>query len=167
MKLWIIYKNGISFSKVIAEMLQDLWEDYIDVDVGKVKNIDPAFLREEKLDYLIIGDIISKEIPSIELQNWLVKFWELSREKNIDLKAISGFYVKLAEIKVEPFWVEQLYDKVKPNLIYPPILRLKLDKVGLGLENDALDLIKEYSNDFIEFIINNNTKKKLRHRGKL
>ena len=167
MKLWIIYKNGISFSKIIAEMLQDRWEDYIDVDVGKVKKIDPSFLLEEKLDYLIIGDIISKEIPSIDIQNWLNRYWELSKKKKITLKAISGFYVTLAEIKVEPFWVEQLYDNVKADLIYPPILQLKLDKVGLELENSALDLIKEYSNEFIEFIINNKTKKKLRHRGKL
>ena len=49
MKLWIIYKNGIGFSKIIAEMLQDRLEDYIDVSVGNAKKIDPAFLVEEKL----------------------------------------------------------------------------------------------------------------------
>ena len=44
---------------VIAEMLQDHLEDYIDVSVGNAKKIDPAFLVEERLDYLIIGDAIS------------------------------------------------------------------------------------------------------------
>ena len=160
MKLWIIYKNGIGFSKIIAEMLQDRLEDYIDVDVGKAKKIDPAFLVEEKLDYLIIGDIISKEIPSLEIQNWLLKYWETSNKKKITLKAISGFYVALADIKVEPFWVEFLHDNVKADIIYPPILRLKLDKAGLELENGALELVKDYSNDFIEFIINNKKRKK-------
>ncbi len=77
-KLWIIYKNGIGFSKIIAEMLQERLEDYIDVDVGNAKKIDPTFLVEEKLDCLIIGDIISKEIPSLEIQNWLLKYGEIS-----------------------------------------------------------------------------------------
>ena len=81
MRLWILYKNGIGFSRVIAEMLQDQLEDYIDVDVGMVKKIDPAFLFEEKFHYLIIGDNISKEIPSLEVQDWLFKYWELSKNK--------------------------------------------------------------------------------------
>ncbi len=32
-----MYKNGIGFSKIIAEILQDRLEDYIDVDVGNAK----------------------------------------------------------------------------------------------------------------------------------
>ncbi len=146
-------------------MLQDRWEDYIDVDVGNAKKIDPAFLVEEKLDYLIIGDIIRKEIPSLEIQNWLLKYWETSNKKKITLKAISGFYVALADIKVEPFWVEFLHDNVKAEIIYPPILRLKLDKAGLELENGAFELVKNYSNDFIEFIINNKKRKKNKKKG--
>ena len=53
MKLWIIYKNGIGFSKFIAEMLQNRLEDYIEVYVGTAKKIDASFLAKEKLDYLI------------------------------------------------------------------------------------------------------------------
>ena len=82
MKLWIIYKNGIGFIKIVAEMLQDRLEDYIDVSVGTAKKIDPVFLAEEKLDYLMIGDTLIKEIPSIEIQNWLIKYWEISKKKN-------------------------------------------------------------------------------------
>jgi len=154
-KLWIIYKDGIGFSKIIAEMLHDRLEDYIDVSVGNTKKIDPGFLIEERLDCLIIGDIISKEIPSLEVQKWLLKFWEISNKKKITLKAISGFYVVLAEIYVEPFWVEFLHDNVKAETIYPPLLRLKLNLSELSLENRAIELVKDYSNDFIEFIINN------------
>ncbi len=155
MKLWIIYKNGIGFSKIIAEMLQDRLEDYIDVDVGEIKKIDPAFLVEEKIDYLIIGDMISKEIPSLEIQNWLLKYWEISRRKNLIVKAISGFYIALADIKIEPFWVEFLQDNINAEIIYPPILRLKLNRAGLALENGALEIVKDYSNDFIGFFIEN------------
>jgi len=159
-KLWIIYKEGIGFSKMIAEMLQDRLEDYIDVSVGNAKKIDPTFLVEERLDYLIIGDIISEVIPNMEIQNWLLKYLEISNKKKIALKAISGFYVAVADIKVEPFWGEFLHDNIKAAIIHPPILRLKLDKAGLVLENGALKLVKDYSNDFIEFIINNNKRKK-------
>jgi len=130
-------------------------EDYIDVSVGNAKKIDPAYLVEEKVDFLIIGDIISKEIPSLEIQNWLLKYWEISKKKKIALKAISGFYVALAEISVEPLWIESLQENINAEMIYPPILSLKLNKAELTLENGALDLVKEYSNDFIEFLINN------------
>ncbi|KKL06719.1 hypothetical protein LCGC14_2593230, partial [marine sediment metagenome] len=83
MKLWIIYKEGIGFSKIIAEMLQDRLEDYIDVSVGNAKKINPIFVVEEKFDYLIIGDTISDVIPSLEIQNWLLKYREISEIKNL------------------------------------------------------------------------------------
>ena len=158
MKLWIIYKEGIGFSKIIAEMLQDRLEDYIDVDVGNANKIDPAFLVEEKLDYLIIGDIISESIPSVEIQNWLLKYGEISRNNNLIFKAISGFYVAPSDIKIEPLWIESLREDINAETIHPPILRLKLNKACLALENRALDLVKEYSNDFIEFLIENKKK---------
>ncbi len=155
MKLWIIYKNGIGYSKIIAEMLQDRLEDYIDVDVGSAKKIDPAFLVEEKFDFLIIGDIISKEIPSLEIQNWLLKYREISGKKEIALKVISGFYVASADIKNDSFWVEFLYDNVQAEILFPPILRLKLNLADISLERTTPELVKKYSNDFVEFIINN------------
>ena len=154
MKLWIIYKNGIGFSKIIAEMLQDRLEDYIDVSVGNAKKIDPSFLVEEKFDYLIIGDIISEIIPSLEIQNWLLKYREISNN-NLIIKAISGFYIALADIKIEPFWVEFLQDNINAEIIYPPILRLKLNRAGLALEDGVLEIVKAYSNNFIEFFIEN------------
>ena len=153
-KLWIIYKNGIGFSRIIAEMLQDRLEDYIDVDVGEIKNIDPAFLIEEKLDFLIIGDILSKEIPSMEIQKWLLKYSEVSKKHNLIIKATSGFCVTLTDFRTEPFWVEFLHDNVKAEKVYPPILHLKLKEANLSLEKVSFELVKEYSKDFIDFVIN-------------
>jgi len=158
-KLWIIYKEGIGFSMVIAEMLQDHLEDYIDVSVGNAKKIDPAFLVEERLDYLIIGDAISGTIPNLEIHNWLNKFWEISKKRNLIVKAISGFYVTLADISVQPLWVDFLQDNVKAEIIYPLILRLKLNTAEISLENGTLELVKEFANDIIEFTINNGKKR--------
>ena len=158
MKLWIIYKEGIGFSKIIAEMLQDRLDDYIDVSVGIAKKIDPAFLVEERLEYLIIGDIISDVIPSLEIQNWLFKYREISEKRDFIVKVISGFYVVLTDITVEPIWVEFLQDNINTEMIYPPILRLKLNRVDMAIEDRALELVKDYSNDFIEFFINNKKK---------
>jgi len=152
-KLWIIYKNGIGFSRIIAEMLQDYLEDYIDVDVGKANKIDPAFLVEEKFDCLIIGDVINKAIPSLEIQNWLLKYREISNNCNLIVKAISGFYIAPSDIKIEPFWVESLQENINAEMTFPPILSLKLNRAELALENGALELVKAYSNDFIEFFI--------------
>ncbi|HDZ16974.1 hypothetical protein LCGC14_0828370 [marine sediment metagenome] len=70
----------------------------------------------------------------------------------------------LAVIKVEPFWVEFIHDNVKADKFYPPILRLKPNNTGLELENGALELVKNYSNDFIEFIINNSKKNKRKRK---
>jgi len=157
-KMWILYKNGIGFSRIIAELIQDYLDEFIDTNVGSAKKIDPSFLLEEKLDYLIIGDIISKEIPSLEMQNWLLKFKEISKKQKITLKGISGFYIVLPDINSEPFWTEFIYDNVKAEIIHPPILRLKLKRGELELENGAHDMIKEYSTDFIKFLVNSKDK---------
>jgi len=152
-KLWIIYKNGIGFAKIIAEMLQDRLEDYIDVDVGNTKKIDPDFLVEEKFDCLIIGDFINEAIPSLDIQNWLLKYREISNNNNLIVKAISGFYIAPSDIKIEPFWVESLQENINAEMIYPPILSLKLNRAEIALENGAFELVKAYSNVFIEFFI--------------
>ena len=54
---------------MIAEMLQDRLEDYLDVSVGNAKKIDPSFLVEERVDYLIIGDVVSETTQNLEIQN--------------------------------------------------------------------------------------------------
>ena len=159
MKLWIIYKEGIGFSKIIAEMLQDRLEDYIDVSVGNAKKIDPAFLVEEKLNYLIIGDNISDAIPSLEIQSWLLKYREISKSNNLIIELVSGFYVTLPNVPVEPFWIEFLQDNVNTELVFPPILHLKFNRAKLELEDGALELVKDYTKDFIEFLINDKRKK--------
>ena len=139
---------------VIAEMLQDRLEDYIDVSVGNAKKIDPAFLAEEMLDYLIIGDIISETIPSVEIQEWLLKYGEASKNSNHVVKSLSGFYVALTDIKNKQIWLEFLQDNINTEIIYPPILCLKLNSAELALEIGELEIVKDYCNDFIEFIIN-------------
>ncbi len=140
---------------MIAEMLQDRLEDYLDVSVGNAKKIDPSFLVEERVDYLIIGDVVSETTQNLQIQNWFVKFWEISKKGNLTVKSVSGFYVILTGISVHPLWVDFFQDNVKAENIYPPILRLKLNTAELSLENGTLELVNQYSNDFIDFIINN------------
>ena len=147
-------------------MLQDRLDDYIDVSVGNAKKIDPTFLVEEKLDYLIIGDNLSEVIPSLEIQNWLLKYGEVSNKSNLIIKAISGFYVTLADILVEPSWMEFLQGNVNAEIIYPPILHLKFNKAELVLEDGALELVKDYANDFIDFLINNGKNKAKKNKKK-
>jgi len=156
-KLWIIYKGGVGFSKIVAEMLQDRLEDYIDVSLGSARKIEPVFLVEERLDYLIIGDIISEPIPSLEIQNWLLKYGEISKKSNHIIKTISSYYITLTDIRVKPSWIEFLQDNVNAEIIYPPILCLKFNIAELVLEDGALELVKDYTNDFIEFLIKNET----------
>ena len=158
MKLWIIYKEGFLISRNIAEMIQDRLEDYIDVSVGNANRIEPEFLLEERLEYLIIGDIISEAIPSLEIQNWVLKYGELSKNHNLNLKALSGFYIALTDIKNETLWVEFLQENIDTEIIYPPILLLKLKNTYSALQIGALEIVKEFSKDFIDFLINNKKK---------
>ena len=153
-KLWIIYKSGIGFSRMTAEMLQERLEDYFNVFIGSAKKIDPTFLLEEKFDYLIVGDVIKKNIPSEEIQNWLVRYKDASQKENFSIKTISGFYISLKEKNIEPFLANFLQENVKAGLVHPYILELKLNKISFTLENEAFELIKHYSNDLITFLLN-------------
>ena len=116
--------------------------------------MDPAFLVEEKLDYLIIGDVIEKEkIPSPELYNWMVKFSELCKIKKLIIKTISCYCVISKEIDVKPFWINFFRENNFSLAIFPPILQLKLKEGGFTLEKNVLKSVKDYSNEFIEFFI--------------
>ena len=139
-------------------MLQDRLEDYIDVSVGNAEKVDPIFLVEEKIDYLIIGDNTSETNLSLEIQNWLLKYGEISEKSNLIIKAISIFYITSANILVEPSRLEFFQDIVNAETTYPPILRLKFNTVGLVLEDGALEDVKKYSNDFIDFLIKNESR---------
>jgi hypothetical protein len=141
---------------MIAEMLQDRLEDYIDVSVGNAKKVNPAFLIEERLDYLIIGDVVSELTPSAEIQNWLFKNKEISKNENFIFKVASGFYVEINNVSAQSLWSKFLKDNVKPSIIHPPILPLKLNNTEPSLENGSLDSIKGFINNIIDFFIDNN-----------
>ncbi|MFX0184866.1 MAG: hypothetical protein ACFE95_17430 [Candidatus Hodarchaeota archaeon] len=152
MKLWIIYKDGFLISKVIAEMLQDRLENYIGVSVGKASKIEPSIIVEEELDYLIVGDIIFKSLPSTIIQNWVLKYRENNRKTNLCLKALSGFLITQNEIKKDIHWSEFIQGYIQAKKFYPPILLLKLNKSDLVFETDVREIVKEYSTKFIELI---------------
>jgi len=140
-------------------MLQDRLEDYIDVSIGNAKMIDPSFLVEERVDCLIVGDVIGDLTPNKEIQTWLLQYLEVSKQQNYqDIKIMSGFYVSKADIKIEPLWIKFLHKNVEQKIIYPPVLRLMLNKGEVALENRAYDNVKDYSNDLIDFIVENKKK---------
>ncbi len=151
MNLWIIYKDGTVISRTVAQMLQDHLEDYLYVSVGTVEKIEPYFLSEEKVDYLILGDILTGTIPSEEIQTWIYDFWNMSKMRVPEIKNISGFYISPTNITIEPTWVRYLQENMKAEKITPPILRLNLKSTEISLE-----IVKDYCNDFIEFFLNDN-----------
>ncbi|MFX0136818.1 MAG: hypothetical protein ACFFDN_24485, partial [Candidatus Hodarchaeota archaeon] len=97
-------------------MLQDRLEDYIDVDVGKAEKVDPTLIVNEKLDYLLIGDLIRNEIPSLEIQNWLLKYKEITRKNNLVIKALSYFYIAPYDFDKEQFWIEILQENINTEV---------------------------------------------------
>lgn len=159
MRLWIIYKEGIVISKTMAEMIEDRLEDYIEVSVGTANKTDPLSLIDEELDYMIIGDIIRERVPSLEIQNWVLKYSEVSKVYNKELQVLSGFYVSLTEMENDLIWIEFLKKNINAKVIFPPILYLKLSRSDLPVKIRALEIVKDYSNDFIEYLLNKNNKK--------
>jgi hypothetical protein len=153
MKLWIIYKEGIGFSKLIAEMLQDRLEELIDVSVGSAKKVLPPLLLEEQFDYLIIGDIEDKHNNADEINDWLLEFWNVSKNRNLSIKAISGFYVIITDPSKDPLWLELLVEKFNKYKTNPSILRLKLNVETLVLEDKSADLIKEFADEIIDYCL--------------
>jgi hypothetical protein len=154
MKLWIIYKDGILIARIIAEMLQDRLENYVDVAVGKISKIEPLFILKEKLFYLIVLDIVNQTLPSVVIQKWVRKYKESNKKINLNLKTLSGCLISQEEIKKDTYWVEFIQSSIQTKVIYPPILLLQLNKSNLVLETDIYNMVKDYSTNFIEFIIN-------------
>jgi len=152
MKLWIIYKDGIGFSKILAEMFQDRLDEYVDVSVGSAKKVDPEFVIEENIDFLIIGDTITDGVPSVEIQNWLTKYRESSEKRDFSVKALSGFYVVTTDV-TRSLWGISLEKNVKSERFFPPVMQFKVDEKNLVIEKGALEIVKKFSNDFMDILI--------------
>ncbi|MHA1975754.1 MAG: hypothetical protein ACW98I_02505 [Candidatus Hodarchaeales archaeon] len=54
----------------------------------------------------------------------------------------------------DTLWSDFIHNNIISEAIYPPILRLKLDKTNLASETSVHGIVKEYSNKIIEFITN-------------
>jgi hypothetical protein len=151
MNLWIIYRSGFVISKVIAEMLQDRLENYIDVSVGNASKIEPSFIIEEELHYLILGDIISENIPSMEIQNWALNYREISECNNLKIEALSGFLISVNEKNMDSLWYYKfIQNNILAKTIFPPILHFNLDNTNFASESCVHRLVKEYSIKIIE-----------------
>lgn len=53
-----------------------------------------------------------------------------------------------------------LQENINAEMVYPPILSLRINKTELTLEDGALEIVKEYSKDFTRFFIENKKKNK-------
>ena len=154
MKLWIIYKDGFVISRIISEALQDYLENYVDVFVGKASKIDPILIAEDHLNYLIIGDIVNLSVPSLEIQNWTIKFNEMTETANTYPEFLSGFIISRKGRKYHSTWKKLITDNIKFKEFYPPILHLKMDNVNFTTESYINKKIETYSNKIINHILN-------------
>jgi len=85
----------------------------------------------------------------------LEKFSEICNTEQLTIKSISVYFVSSTKFDANHYWIN-LFQKNKLSLtLFPPIVHLEMKKGGLTLENNVLQLVKDYSNDFIEFLIKN------------
>lgn len=57
---------------------------------------------------------------------------------------------------VKQLWIKFFQEHNLSIVIFPPILKINLEKGGLTLEKDVIESVKDYSNEFIEFFMKNN-----------
>jgi hypothetical protein len=124
--------------------------------VGNVNKIDPTFIIEEKLDFLIIGDVIeSEKVPSPEFKNWFGNFLDLCEKNQLVIKSVSSYYVTSTDTDLSPVWVRFFQDYNSSLVIFPTVLQIKLKKGGATFEKNILNKVKDYSKEFIDFFIDN------------
>ncbi|MFX0060044.1 MAG: hypothetical protein ACFE85_03230 [Candidatus Hodarchaeota archaeon] len=58
-------------------------------------------------------------------------------------------------IDLKPFWLSFLRENNFYQTIFPPILQLKMEQGRMTLEKNVLKSVKDYSHEFIEFLIDN------------
>lgn len=127
-------------------------DDYIEVSVGSVDKIDPAFLVEEEVDFLIFGDDLDNSSNlSPKIQVWLAKFLELSNKKQLVINSVSSYLICSTEFHANTYWINFFQENKFSLAFFPPVLQLKMKEGGLTLEKNAFKLIKDYSNKFIQF----------------
>ena len=66
-------------------------------------------ILEEKVDFLIIGDTTSEDVPSEQMQGWLTKYREISEKNKVTIKAVSGFTISPLDITIGASW--EKFDK--------------------------------------------------------
>ena len=120
--------------------------------MGSVDKIDPTFLVEEEVDFLIIGDDIEyNNMLSPEIEFWLARFSELCNKKQLVINSVSSYLVCSTEIHANFFWINFFQENKFSLAFFPPVLQLKMDEGGLRLEKNTFKLVKDYSNKFIQF----------------
>jgi hypothetical protein len=154
MKLWIIHKNHFGITELIAEYIQDRVVDYIDVFVGNAKLIDLYLLMKENVDYLIIGDIASDKMPSLEIRNFLLDCQKIFCNKKYTAKIFSGFFISSEQLLEQHIWEDWIKNSIKYEMIYPKFLNLKYDLEILNLSDDAIKKVEKYAKDIYTYIIN-------------
>jgi hypothetical protein len=152
MKLWIIYKDGIGLARLVAEMLQDRLENFLDVSVGEASKIDPVFLIEEKPDLLIIGDIIQENKSSKEISNWMKKFQEMSDKLQFSLKTTSAFFITTDNREITADWGEKIRNNSSYGSITPPFMHFNLNTTNLLLEG-TFDKVKKFSDGILKIVL--------------
>lgn len=85
----------------------------------------------------------------------MVKFSELSKKNQLVIKSISSYFVTSTDIDTKHLWIKFFRENNFSLAIFPKILQIKMEEGGITLEKNVLKSIKDYSNDFIEFFIDN------------
>ena len=92
-KIGIIHISNFSFTMIVANLLEEFLAEYCDLMVGLISTMDPTIFTDEKVDTLIIGDIIENNLPNPELLSWLKYYSFRSKQDHHKLKIIAIYCI--------------------------------------------------------------------------
>jgi menaquinone-dependent protoporphyrinogen IX oxidase len=148
MKIWIIYNDHCGRIKLFAEKLADFLESSFDVNVANSKRIKPSIIFEESPEVLIYMVYFINDSQRYEMEKWIEKFYNLSKEKNV-LKIFS-FIVRDSDDNTSSPWYEFLKQNYGKERIFEKIS----DLFDLFFRNSKFIVKKRTLKQYSEYIMN-------------
>ena len=151
-KIGIIHTSNYSFSMIVANLLEEFLAEYCDLIVGLVSTMDPKIIIDEEVDTLIIGDIISNNLPNLDLLSWLKNFSFLSLKDHKQIKTIIMYCVGTPSKAYELEWQKFFQENFISVSIYSPVLYVEVIPSQYSLENHLINKIKQFSKCIVSYL---------------
>ena len=86
MKVWIVHDSQLGNGEKLAKTMGKVFEKELEVNIGLVKDIDPAKVVADSPDILIVGAAVRAFTTSVNSRNWIRKLNRNLKKANKTVK---------------------------------------------------------------------------------